>query len=166
MQQCVTCSDCPNLNLTVCLLNIHSLRKHCIDIKHDVSLTECDILALTETQLLTHDSSTGIREIPQPYTLHRQDHPSDKYSSLAICNKGNIHILKNQYFSAINGLMFDVLNSTTNRGITTLLVYRKNNSNIMQYINHLSNILQMHTTDIILEDLNINYFKELPFLTT
>ena len=170
MRQCVTCSDCPNIvdanhqNLTVCLLNIRSLRKHCIDIKHYVSLTECDILALTETQLLTHDSSNGIREILQPYTLHRQDYPSDKYSSLAICNKGNIHILENQYFSALNGLMFDVLNSITNRGITMLLIYRKNNSNIMQYINHLSNILQIHTIDIILGDLNINYFKELPTL--
>lgn len=170
MRQCVTCSDCPNIadanhqNLTVCLLNKRSVRKHCIDTKHDVSLTECDILALTETQLLTHDSSNGIREILQPYTLHRQDYPSDKYSSLAICNKGNIHILENQYFSALNGLMFDVLNSITNRGITMLLIYRKNNSNIMQYINHLSNILQIHTIDIILGDLNINYFKELPTL--
>lgn len=34
----------------------------------------------------------------------------------------------------------------------------------MQYINHLSNILQIHTIDIILGDLNINYFKELPTL--
>lgn len=113
---------------------------------------------------MTHDSSNGIREILQLYTLHRQDYPSDKYSSLTLCNKGNIHILENQYFLAINGLMFDVLNSITNRGITMLLVYRKNNSNIMQYINHLSNILQIHTIDIILGDLNINYFKELPTL--
>ena len=50
-----TMSD-SNLVLTLCLLNILSLKKHSSDIKKDVNLFETDILALTETQLLPGDS--------------------------------------------------------------------------------------------------------------
>lgn len=92
-----TCSNSStidaNLSFKICLLNIHSLRKHSIDIKHDVNLTNCDILALTETQLLPRHSDNAINEILQPYEIHRQDHPSDKHSSLAICTKSNIQVL-------------------------------------------------------------------------
>ena len=82
-----------NLSLKICLLNIQSLRKHSTDIKHEVNLTNCDILALMETQLLPRHSDNAINEILQPYELHRQDHPSDKHSSLAICTKSNIQVL-------------------------------------------------------------------------
>ena len=40
-------SDTHLQNLKVCLLNVRSVTKHSIDIKHDASLTKCDILALT-----------------------------------------------------------------------------------------------------------------------
>ena len=101
-------------NIQVCLLNIRSLSKHNIDIKHDAQLTKCE-LALTETQLLPHHSDNTIRETLHPYKLHRQDHPSDKYSSLAICTKENIQVLEKQYIPAINGLMFVIFNSLTNK---------------------------------------------------
>lgn len=65
-------------------LNALCLTKHSIDIKHDASLTKCDILALTETQLLLHHSDDTIKQTLHPYELHRQEHPSDKFSSLAI----------------------------------------------------------------------------------
>lgn len=38
-----------NTFVTMCLLNIRSLRKHSSDIKCDVNLFNTDILALTET---------------------------------------------------------------------------------------------------------------------
>ena len=78
-------SDAHLQNLKVCLLNIQSLTKHSIDIKHDASLTKCDILALIETQLLPHHSNDAIRQTMHPHELHRQDHISNKFSSLAIC---------------------------------------------------------------------------------
>ena len=40
-------SDAYLQNLKVCLLNVRSVTKHSIDIKHDASLPKCDILALT-----------------------------------------------------------------------------------------------------------------------
>ena len=145
--------------LKISLLNIRSLQKHCVDIKHDASLTKCDILALTETQLLPHHLDNTIRETLQPYELHRQDHPTDKYSSMAVCIKDNINILQTQYFQAINGLMFDIFNSKNNKTITFLLLYRKNNSNAPHYFTNLHNI-HMNTIDIILGDFNINYYND------
>ena len=147
-------------NIQACLLNIRSLSKHNIDIKHDAQLTKCDILALTETQLLPHHSDNTIRETLHPYKLHRQDHPSDKYSSLAICTKENIQVLEKQYIPAINGLMFVILNSLTNKQTSYLLTYRKNNSNIQQYVEGLRYILETSSVDIVLGNFNVNYFDQ------
>lgn len=132
-QQADTPSSSPTIsdtqNLQVRLLNIRSLTKHSIDIKYDKNITNCDILALTKTQLLPYHSGNTIRETLHPYALHRQDHPTDKYSSLAFCTKENIHVLQKQYFPAVNGLMFNVQNCHNSQRITFLLTYRKNNSN-------------------------------------
>ena len=43
-------------DIHVCPLNICSLRKYVVDTMYDANLTRCDILALTETQLLPHHS--------------------------------------------------------------------------------------------------------------
>ena len=58
--------------------------------------------------------------------------------------------------------MFNVFNPNTNRTISFLLTYRKNNSNITQYVDNLNNILQRNTIDIILGDFNINNFNQVP----
>jgi len=138
-----TISDAQNLQ--VCFLNIRSLRKHSIDIKHDKSLTNCDVLALTETQVLSYYSDDTIRGTLHPYAFHRQDHLTDKYSSLAICTKENINVLQKQYFAATNGLMFNVNNYYNSQNITFLLTYKKNNSNTTQYAENMDNILRTKT---------------------
>ena len=157
-------NDDKNFKISLCLLNIRSLQKHSIDIKHDANLNKCDILALTETQLLPHHSDNIITEILHPYALHRQDHPTDKYSSLAICSKNNINLVQKQYFPSINGLICNALIANINKELKFLLTYRKNNSNTQQYLQNLNNILQTNTVDIILGDFNINYFNELLIL--
>ena len=144
--------------LTISLLNIRSLRKHSIDIKHDARLTQSDILALTETQLLPHHSDNTIRDTLHPYELHRQDHQNDKYLSLALCTKTSTNILNKQYFESINALMFEILQTNTNKIMTFLLIYRKNNSNVQEFCQSLSNILQTNRIQIILGDFNANYF--------
>jgi len=102
----------------MCLLNIRSLQKHSINIKHDSNLNRCDILAPTETQLLPHHSDNTITETLQPFALHRQDHPTDKYSSLAICAKNNINLLQKQCFPSINGLLCNALIANTNEELS------------------------------------------------
>ena len=71
--------------ITVTLLNIRSLHKHSIDIKFDSNLTTSDIIFLTETQLLPQSNDNEIVNNLQGFTLHRQGHTSDRYSSLTLC---------------------------------------------------------------------------------
>ena len=96
-------SESPTL-LVISLLNIRSLNKHSIDIKFDSSLCNSDIIAFTETQLLPNSNDNQIRENLQPFTLLRQDHVSDRFSSLALCAKNNIEIKEYEYFPAINAV--------------------------------------------------------------
>ena len=46
-----------------------------------------------------------------------------------------------------------------NKHILSFIVYRKNSSNILQFVNSLDYLLRAHTIDIILGHLNINYFN-------
>ena len=48
-----------NAMLTICLLNIRSLKKHSIDIKYDANIKNSDLIALTETQLVPHSNDTN-----------------------------------------------------------------------------------------------------------
>ena len=73
--------------LTILLLNIRSLRKHSEDIPKLFSL---DVLALTETQLLPNDLDMEIKKNLELFRTYRQDHPTEKYSSMAICVKPNL----------------------------------------------------------------------------
>ena len=63
---------------TISLLNVRSLRKHSIDIKHDSKLFNSDVLAFTESQLLPQECDTDIVNDLCLFTLYRQDHNIDK----------------------------------------------------------------------------------------
>ena len=43
--------------------------------------------------------------------------------------------------------------------LSFLLVYRKNSSSILDYVNGMDYLLRAHSIDIILGDLNINFFN-------
>ena len=148
---------------TICLLNVRSLKKHAIDIKYDSNIMDSDLIALTETQLVPHSNDTDIKDHLYPFTLFRQDHPSDRFSSLAVCSKNIVQATHYQYFQEINGLKFVLVNNERKQSCTVLLLYRKNNTNIQQYVEHLRNILSCTDTpiDIIFGDFNINYFHEI-----
>ncbi len=106
--------------LTISLLNIRSLRKHSEDIKFHSQLFSLDVLALTETQLLPNDLD--------------MDHPTDKYSSMAICVKTNLEVEYYEYIPVINALKFDLVDTNLQESQSFLLLYRKNNSIVSQYI--------------------------------
>ena len=130
--------------VTLCLLNIRSLRKHSPGVKCDVNLLKSDILAFTETQLLPGDNDSDIIDNLTPFVLYRYDHNSDKYSSLAICIKNNIHVTYQEYFPTLNAVkfMFSSDNPRVRVNISSLLVYRKNNSNILGFINGIDYFLR------------------------
>ena len=151
-------SESPTL-LVISLLNIRSLNKHNIDIKFDSSICNSDIIAFTETQLLPNSNDNQIQENLQPFTLLRQDHVSDRFSSLALCAKNNIEFKEYEYFPAINAIKFLLINHITDISQSIILLYRKHSSNILQYINGIRDILISYDIDLVLGDFNINFFN-------
>lgn len=63
--------------------------------------------------LLPANNDNQIKDNLHLFILYRQDHPSDKYSSLAVTIRQNIHIAEQEYFATINGLKLTVINITT-----------------------------------------------------
>ena len=96
-----------NTILTISTLNIRSLKKHSMDVKFDLQLFNSDIIGFettTETQLLPSDDDNEIIDNLHPFVLYRQDHPTDKYSSMAFSAQGSVEVRELQYISSVNGL--------------------------------------------------------------
>ena len=55
-----------DFTLSAVLLNVRSLRRHCIDVRHDRKLFNSDLILLTETQLRPSDFDNDIRESLSP----------------------------------------------------------------------------------------------------
>ena len=144
--------------LTVSLLNIRSLRKHSEDIKFHAQLFNSNVLALTETQLLANDSDTEIKENLEPFRIYRQDHCTDKYSSMAICVKQNLKLENYEYIPILNAIRFDLVDTRLRESRSLLLLYRKN---VPQYMEALQYIISSSRIDMILGDFNINYFNDI-----
>ena len=58
MTRCAAAND----TISFTLLNVRSLRKHCTDLKFDLGITCCDVLALTETHLKPSETNEFIEE--------------------------------------------------------------------------------------------------------
>lgn len=83
--------------------------------------------------------------------------------------KNNIQIVYQEHYPNINAVEFQVSsNNKLQQNVTFLLVYHKNDSDISVFINGLNYLLRTRTIDIVLGDLNINYFscKEVKPLTS
>ena len=98
-----------NTVLTLSLLNVRSLRKHCKDVKVHPVLFNSDVLALTETQLFAGESCDEISENLRPFKIYRQDHATDKFSSMAVCIKSTLTMVNQEYIPSLNALKFVLL---------------------------------------------------------
>ncbi len=147
--------------LTISLLSIGSLRKHSEDIKFHSQLFSSDVLAVTETQLLPNDLDMEIKKNLEPFRTYRQDHPTDKYSSMAICVKPNLEVENYEYIPILNALKFYLVDTNLQESQSFLLLYRKNNSIVSQHIEALQYVLNSSRIDMILGDFNINYLNEI-----
>ena len=144
--------------LTVSLLKIRSLRKHSEDIKFHARLFNSDVLALTETQLLVNDSDMEIKENLELFRIYRQNHCTDKYSSMAICVKHNLELENYEYIPILNAIKFDLVDTRVRESRSLLLLYRKNNSNFPQYMQY---VIGCSRIGMIIGDFNINYLNEI-----
>ena len=86
------CSIADN-SLVVTLFNVRSLTKHGIDVSHDKSIMESDIIAFTETQL-SHDCSLLDPDL-HPLTLITNSLNQNSYSNVAF---GHGDTLSRGYF--------------------------------------------------------------------
>ena len=119
------------------------------------------MLFLTETQLTPSDSDNDIQDHLYPFILNRQDNSDDRYSSLAFCNQTTVSINEKEYLPVINALIFTAVFSTQeNCEIRFLFLYRKQASNVHDFVNNINHITNWYTIDVILGDFNINYFNE------
>ena len=146
--------------MCIALLNIRSLQRHSIDIKFDKNLSQCDLLLLTETQLVESSCDSIIRDNLFPFNLNRQDN-NDRYLSLGICNRDKVHVSDRLYFSEVNAVKFTAtFVNNSNYKITVLLLYRKHGSYLGNFVNRLYNIISVYSIDVIFGDFNINYFDD------
>ncbi|CAB4007412.1 ATP-dependent DNA helicase PIF1 [Paramuricea clavata] len=156
----ITTDLCNIETVSICLLNIRSFKKHSLDLCNDPILSKCDVLALTETQLLTSVRNDDIiNSILNDFSIHRQDHNSDKFLSLAVCYKDTITLCDTEYFTSINGLRF-LLNNSGGITLSCLLLYRKHGGDIQQFIACLHYIITSLDIDVIFGDFNIDYFND------
>ena len=102
-----------------------------------------------------------IKENLEPFRIYRQDHCTDKYSSMAICVKHNVEVENYEYISTLNAIKFDLVDTRLRESRSLLLLYRKNNSNVSQYIEALQYVISSSRIDMILGDFNINYLNEI-----
>ena len=87
---------------TSSLLNVRSLRKHCKDVKVHPVLFNSDVSALTETQLFAGESCDEISENLRPFKIYRQDHSTDKFSSMAVCIKTALTMVNHEYICFVH----------------------------------------------------------------
>lgn len=142
-------------SIKITVLNIRSLVKHSVDIKFDGNINDSDLLLLPVTQLLPEIDDKEITD-NLPYTLHREDHVSEKFCSLALCTKSNVEIRQYEYFLALNAVKFVALDTNTEFKQTIVLVYRKQRSNISDFVEGIRYLLLSDNVDILLGDFNIN----------
>ena len=141
--------------MTITTLNIRCLRKHSIDVKHDSRLFTSDVMAFTETQLLPQEFNNGFLSDLIPFRVQRQDHSTDKYSSIAVCTRPSVTITNTEYTPSINAFKFNLLLVDSSEERTFLLLYRKQASNSTRYINGLASIVSTYSIDVIFGDFNI-----------
>ena len=142
-------STLPNTILTISTLNIRSLKKHSIDVKFDLQLFNSDIIGFTETQLLPSDDDNEIIDNLHPFVLYRQDHATDKYSSMAFSTRSSVEVRELQYISSVNGLKLAFVHQQYRELRTILLLYQKQNLNITNNLECLGYVLVSNHVDVV-----------------
>ena len=117
------------------------------------------IIAFTETRLKPLQNIDTIQEALSEFQIVHK-HQTNNYLSLAICaNLSNgVSVSENEFFPQINGIYAEVVKC--HMRLKVLLLYRAKYIHPLQFCNNLENIIFSHEIDLILGDLNINYFNE------
>ena len=158
--------DIDENSLTFTLLNTRSLSKHSIDIKHDKSIMNSDIIFFTETQLLSTPSDT-IYENLDPFMLSVNNLGNDRFIHTAIAYREEI--VSDEY-SIPGASLFTISKpSFSEICLNVILIYRKNSTrheHVLSLIDQLQEQIFEGFVHIILGDFNINARRVIFYVTT
>ena len=144
--------------LKISLLNVRSLKKHAIDIKHEKSITESDLIFMTETQLA--NNSEEVENILAPLSLHTNNSDDHIYSNTAAAYSKNQILLLSTY-EIPGATLYNIKYYMLDFPLNIILLYRQQNlqnDDFLYKIRHLRGTVDK--THIILGDFNKNYFTE------
>ena len=79
---------------------------------------------------------------------------------MAICVKDTLEVREYEYIPSLNARKFNLFDIKLQESRLFLLLYRKNNSNISQYMEALQYILISCNIDVVFGDFNINYVSQ------
>ena len=139
-------------NFVISLLNIRSLSKHHLDLGCDTTLTDSDLIYLTETHLFPAQEVAHFS--PQCFFGKFQNHCTP-FNSLAVLHRNSLKIKSFIYFDSINGALLRIKKALLI--INILILYRNNNSTIELFLVNLQQIMAAHNIHIVLGDFNINF---------
>ena len=148
-------------NLVLTVSNVRSLIRHVNDIKSDMVMVSSDLILCTETQLgLLFENTVG-DEIKIPDFSLSCNNAAHKFSSLAFYYRhANIlfrHVFMTEGFSIVEVVKEDFAPSTWN----ILLLYRKKDLPIKQYLECLSYLVESRKIHVIVGDFNLKPNVEL-----
>ena len=133
------------------LLNIRGLVTNILDFTGDSRLLHVPLICLTESHLLPSSNLSGI---PTTYQIIRNDDEIDKFKSIAVLyNKNSFTCLEQENYNAVLYIKFATTLSSLNQ-FSMLVLYRKNDSNIAEFVGYVTYLAITKHVDLILGDFN------------
>ena len=109
------------------------------------------VICLTESHLLPSSNLSGI---PTTYQIIRNDDEIDKFKSIAVLyNKNSFTCLEQENYNAVLYIKFATTLSSLNQ-FSMLVLYRKINSNIVEFVGYVTYLVITKHVDLILGDFN------------
>ena len=145
------------------LLNIRGLVTNILDFAGDSRLLPVPFICLTESHLLPSSNLSGI---PTTYQIIRNDDEIDKFKSIAVLyNKNSFTCLEQENYNAVLCIKFATTLSSLNQ-FSMLVLYRKINSNIAEFVGYVTYLAITKHVDLILGDFKDFLLNERPITTS
>ena len=139
--------------LAVALFNTRSLQRHAIDIAHNDTLLNTDVMCLTESQLLPNQNTDGISQLLNDFEFCHNC-CNDKFQSVSFCYRQNIKVIK--FSPTIGASLIEFKKPLfSQNSFRIFLLYRKHGSSLTSFYDMLRRIKQSNT-HIFMGDYNIN----------
>ena len=143
------------------LLNIHGLVTSILHFTGDSRLLYVPLICLTKSHLLPSSNLSGI---PTRYQIIKNDDEIVKFKSIAVLyNKNSFTCLEQDNLNAVLYIEFAITLSSLNQ-FSMLVLYRKINSNIAEFVAYVAYLSITKHVDLILGDFKEDSVNNIAFL--